>query len=606
MPNNEILPTKLAIEPFRDNGYKNTDTAIAELIDNSIQSGIENRKKSGSGNSSNLTVDIICIEKFNDALSRSQIDKIAVLDNAGGMNVDTLSVALGFGQGTHRIASKQKGMGKFGMGLPNSSISQCKRTDVYSWTKKNEFYHSYIDIDLIISGEQKYLPDPQKIDLPDDVKKIVEEKELGESGTLVIWSILDRCKWKQSKTIASNTEHLVGRMYRKFINEKKVKIRFSAYGGSGGASYREIFSKDVKANDPMFLMKDTICPAPWDQKPAFTKWESDEFDIINPEGEMCKLIINYSIATEEARNWKLNADSKQSGGSSSLGVLAKKNQGVSVIRAGRELEMNMNWHTGGDPRQRWFSFEVIFEPNLDSFMNVSNDKQTASAFYRRNIAEDAENYGLSETKFSQLLKEEGQLDLLMHYKISNTITSRFNAMIKQIRGINRNKTSTSDAAEAIATAQLKKRKQTEADARHREAKEKELIETIVAKLIEEGRSEEEARKEAQDQVDNRVRYRFISKDLGIDQFIFDIKEENGIYFIILNLSHPAHDDLYEQLNALSQKEDEDIKSLKGFKLLLASWSRMEDEASDDLKRRIQDLRIEWGRISRDFMLESKD
>ena len=44
MPNNEILPTKLAIEPFRDNGYKNTDTAIAELIDNSIQSGIENRK----------------------------------------------------------------------------------------------------------------------------------------------------------------------------------------------------------------------------------------------------------------------------------------------------------------------------------------------------------------------------------------------------------------------------------------------------------------------------------------------------------------------------------------------------------------------------------
>ena len=94
-------------------------------------------------------------------------------------------------------------------------------------------------------------------------------------------------------------------MYRKFINEKKVKIRFSAYGGSGGASYREIFLKDVKANDPMFLMKDTICPAPWDQKPAFTKWESDEFDIINPEGEMCKLIINYSIATEEARNWKL-------------------------------------------------------------------------------------------------------------------------------------------------------------------------------------------------------------------------------------------------------------------------------------------------------------
>ena len=99
---------------------------------------------------------------------------------------------------------------------------------------------------------------------------------------------------------------------------------------------------------------------------------------------------------------KLNKDSKVPGGNSSLGVLAKKNQGVSVIRAGRELEMNMNWHIGADPRQRWFSFEVIFEPNLDSFMNVSNDKQTASAFYKRNINEDAENYGLTETLFLTL------------------------------------------------------------------------------------------------------------------------------------------------------------------------------------------------------------
>jgi len=603
MPEIEILPPKMAIEPFRDNGYKSTDTAIAELIDNSIQSGLE---KNGSENIIKLIVDIICIEKFNDSLNRSQIDKIAVLDNAGGMNVDTLSIALGFGQGTHRIASKQKGMGKFGMGLPNSSISQCKRTDVYSWTKKNEYYHSYIDIDLIISGEQKFLPEPKQIELPDDVKKIIEEKELGESGTLVLWSRLDRCRWKQSKTIAANTELLVGRMYRKFINENKVKIRFNAYGGSGGSSYKEIFSKEVRANDPMFLMKNTICPEPWDQKPAFTKWESDEFNIINPEGELCKLIINYSIATEKARNWKLNKDSRISGGNSSLGLLAKKNQGVSVIRAGRELEMNMNWHTGGDPRQRWFSFEVIFDSNLDSFMNVSNDKQTASAFYKRNISEDAENYGLTETKFKEQLKEEGQEDLLEHYKISNAITSRFNAMIKQIRDINRNKTTTSDAAEAIATAQLKKRKQTEADARHRAAKEKELIESIIAKLIEEGRTPEEAKVEAQDQVDNQIRYRFISKDLGMDQFIFDVKEENGIYFIILNLAHPAHDDLYAQLNALSQKEEEDIRSLKGLKLLLASWSRMEDEASEDLRRRIQDLRLEWGKISRDFMLENRD
>ena len=92
----------------------------------------------------------------------------------------------------------------------------------------------------------------------------------------------------------------------------------------------------------------------------------------------------------------------------------------------------------------------------------------------------------------------------------------------------------------------------------------------------------------------------------MDQLIFDIKEENGIYFIIINQAHPAHNDLYAQLNELSMKEEEDIQSLTGLKLLLASWSRMEDEASEDLRRRIQDLRLEWGKISRDFMLENKD
>ena len=604
MTNYEILPTKLAIEPFRDNGYKNTDTAIAELIDNSIQSGLENRKKSKSGNQDKVIVDIICIEKFNDALNRSQIDKIAVLDNAGGMAFDILAVALGFGQGEHRIASKQRGMGKFGMGLPNSSISQCKRTDVYSWTKKNEYYHSYIDIDLIISEEQKSLPEPKKVDLPDDVKKIVEEKELGESGTLVIWSVLDRCKWKQSLTIANNTEFLVGRMYRKFINENKVNIRFSAYGGSGGSSYKEIFKREVKANDPMFLMTNTICPEPWNKDAPFTKWESDEFSIVNPRGEVCKLKINYSIAKEKARNWKNNSNAP--GGKSDLGILAKKNQGISVIRAGRELEMNMNWHVGTDPRQRWVGIEVLFEPDLDAFMDVSNDKQQARGFFKRDISEDAENYEITETKYKEKLREEGQTDLLMHYEISQKITKRFNAMLTQIKKINKQKKSSADGAESIATAQLKKRKQTEADSRHREAKEKEKLESIIQKLIEEGLSAEEARIEAQDQIDNQIRYRFISKDLGLDQLIFDIKEENGIYFIIINQAHPAHNDLYAQLNELSIKEEEDIQSLTGLKLLLASWSRMEDEASEDLRRRIQDLRLEWGKISRDFMLENKD
>lgn len=39
MIDQSFVPAHLAIEAMRDNGYKNTAYAVAELIDNSIQAG---------------------------------------------------------------------------------------------------------------------------------------------------------------------------------------------------------------------------------------------------------------------------------------------------------------------------------------------------------------------------------------------------------------------------------------------------------------------------------------------------------------------------------------------------------------------------------------
>ena len=39
-----IIPANTAIETFRDNGYKNTASAISELIDNSIDAKAKNIK----------------------------------------------------------------------------------------------------------------------------------------------------------------------------------------------------------------------------------------------------------------------------------------------------------------------------------------------------------------------------------------------------------------------------------------------------------------------------------------------------------------------------------------------------------------------------------
>src|SRR5262245_18055480 len=113
-PDGEIIPPELAVRAMRDSGYRNTAYAIAELIDNSAQAGARN-------------VDVICLQGYErvNERDRRRMTSIAVIDYAEGMPPHVLRLALLFGNGTH--LTDRKGIGRFGMGLPNSSISQCRR-----------------------------------------------------------------------------------------------------------------------------------------------------------------------------------------------------------------------------------------------------------------------------------------------------------------------------------------------------------------------------------------------------------------------------------------------------------------------------------------------
>lgn len=122
-----IIPQTLSIKAMRSSGYKDSAYAIAELIDNSIQAG----ETLGRA----VDVEVICIDKagYDSPGGRRRLNRVAVFDNASGMDPETLRRALQFGVGGHLDEENQKGIGKFGMGLPNSSISQCRRVDVYTW-----------------------------------------------------------------------------------------------------------------------------------------------------------------------------------------------------------------------------------------------------------------------------------------------------------------------------------------------------------------------------------------------------------------------------------------------------------------------------------------
>lgn len=158
-----IVPPHLAVQAMRDNGYRNTAYAIAELIDNSIQADAKN-------------VELLIAEKkvmLKSNINVDRIHEIAVLDDGCGMDEKILRLSLQFGNGTHLKSEERNGIGHFGMGLPSSSISQCTKVDIWSWQDGvDKAYHTFLDINQVNQKKLTEIPKPKKEKIPERYKKV--------------------------------------------------------------------------------------------------------------------------------------------------------------------------------------------------------------------------------------------------------------------------------------------------------------------------------------------------------------------------------------------------------------------------------------------------
>ena len=62
-------------------------------------------------------------------------------------------------------------------------------------------------------------------------------------------------------------------------------------------------------------------------------------------------------------------------GDAPYGKLAYRLRGVSLMRSGREIELDPNWIRSDRSIDRWLSVSLDFDPDLDDVFGVSNDKQ---------------------------------------------------------------------------------------------------------------------------------------------------------------------------------------------------------------------------------------
>ena len=325
MSKNSIVRIDRFIQATRDSGYRGTVLAVAELVDNSIQAGASRVSIMVEGEGANA-------------------ERVSVADDGVGMCRRTLKEALRFG-GSSRFNSR-KGMGRFGMGLPNASLSQARRVDVFTWQDSDAVLHSYLDVDAIASKEVRSVPEPSVVAHDENPWGAP-----GRSGTVVRWEKLDRLDNKRTRTIERKLHVGLGRIFRHLIWR--------------GAEI-DVNSVSVTPVDPLFLADHSV-----------TKGGelADEWSVevsIQQEGSTSQagtVSVRFSILPVE-KWYSLSKSEKRARG-------VTNGAGVSVVRAGREVDYGW-FFLRGKRRQNyddWWRCEVSFEPELDEAFGISHTKQ---------------------------------------------------------------------------------------------------------------------------------------------------------------------------------------------------------------------------------------
>lgn len=616
-----MINNEMYFDSIRSSGYNDTAMALGELIDNSLQAKA-------------TKVDVLIAESQNRvgrAGRRSwQAHEIAVLDNGVGMEPSLLQRALRLGDGEHK--NDEYGMGKFGVGLPQASINQAKRIDVWSWQNGIESAkHAYID-----GGDREWV---KKLAIlpPDDMeipRKWLDNSRISsKTGTLVVWSNLDRITWTKAQTIYRNSEFLVGRMYRNWLTtdnpegKQKALIKLVSFDNSGREE-RETWI--YKPNDPMYMLsrssgmrsttKRNVRFEQWGEPivlqyvvPLTKKNENGDEYIVEQEEEVT---LKFSLASKELREPHNGTDA----GNLDYGKHAKKNIGVSVMRAGRELELETKFVTSKDPRNRWWGAEVHFSPGLDTVLGVTNNKQHAKRLsdFANKDWDDFEEDGETDLQIKKRIKDED----LKQYICLELATKIRNNISKMMGTIEKTRTSSksgpkkrhADSPERKGTEATKVRKEEgyegESDPEEEELSKDERLDRLKQFLQ---RIEADNESEALgDIMDSGLKYTFASAYLESSDAFFTVDGIAGAIVITLNRAHVAYNELFDTLQLdTSEKTPQELNQMllranSSLLVMLIAWARFEDESTGGAKIRIKDIRNDWGRMSRDFLLFGKE
>lgn len=607
-----IFPSRLIADALRDSGYKDTDHAIAELIDNAIDADARH-------------IELIVVEKPADPAvpySRAQTHEIAVADNGTGMDRRTLRRSLRYGDGTRQSRTR---IGRFGVGLPNASMSQCRRVDIWTWQNGcDNAMRCYLDLDEIRSGATTEIAAPIEEPLPDRWREIASStSEI--TGTLVVWSQLDRVKWQGGKKTLEHTGRLCGRLYRHFIADQRDPRTISLALAKMVTSERYSLNQDdvqtCLPNDPLYLMSPSSNARPFHDRPMFRTFNERNFPVDFPDDNGTRTRGNIrvvcSMALEDAINQQRSnvqwPQSYRNPGDSPWGKDANRNLGISIVRAKREIDLSTAWVNNHEPEERWWSVEVTFDATLDEVFGVVNNKQHAHAFVNgagfdwKDIADEGETY----LDVVERLRETRDYRAYL-VDVWNWIKEQIAAMrrerraiVKGARGRTRHPDTgqdVEDAATGVIKSQPGKGGATDQPL---EITQEEKEDQIRKSLEDHSIPPDDAGNRAKVTV-SRGRRVIFQPYRGTDtRSFFHVRSVGDVIEVFLNENHAVYQHLFEALDDDAADDDTLSERLNkasfSLKMLLIAWARYEDKLPLSQKQMAEDVRIDWGREARDFL-----
>lgn len=340
------------VRGMRDIGYKSTSYALAEIADNSLQAGAT---------------------RFDILLHGpdGHITEVAALDNGHGMESKMLRLSLIWGGG-HRT-TRDDGLGKYGYGLPSSSVSQCQRVEVYSLVEGGEWHRAYLDINEIRDGKWNegnriQMPESEQVDPPKYVLDHIDSEYPGgyNSGTVVVWKDCDRLDYVRRSALKNMVITDLGVIYRDYLRNTGISVD----------------RDEVQPCDPLFLTEGAR-HYDLDEDRAFAlppvTIEVNDKKTGKLIGQMrvrySRFPATFFRLPEHKKNYKIGT----TGMNERLSV-ADKHLGVIFQRAGRQIDVvrpprNAGITSINATTDRYWNVEVDFDPSLDREFHITTSKQ---------------------------------------------------------------------------------------------------------------------------------------------------------------------------------------------------------------------------------------